>query len=401
MLAQKMKIAVWSNLPTGGARRALHDHVKGLVARGHHVEAWSPPVVKADWMPLPCKEHIVDAGIISDSSNYLQRVIKHIARPTLAMKAMERHSEICAEQMKGFDVLFANTCCQYHSPFIGRFFAGPKVLYLQEPNRFLYEALPRLAWLGPEPGASWRRRLRGIFDAVALRRQAQAELYNAKQFDQILVNSYFSRESVARCYGINSSVCYLGVDTDHFVPGEVPREPFVLGVGACVYPKRVLLAIAAVAAMERPVPKLVWSANHIDPNYAQQCRELAAATGVEFELRELLPDADVLSLMHRATALIYTPRLEPFGYVPLEAAAAGCPVVTVAEGGLRETMTDGLGWIRDPIPTELGGALNSIFAEPGASFDRVRAAREGLVAKWNLEAGIDRLEGHLISATHS
>jgi hypothetical protein len=32
-----MKIAVWYNLPSGGAKRALYYHVRGLVERGHTV----------------------------------------------------------------------------------------------------------------------------------------------------------------------------------------------------------------------------------------------------------------------------------------------------------------------------------------------------------------------------
>jgi hypothetical protein len=30
-----MKIAVWHNLGSGGGKRALYDHVVGLLARGH------------------------------------------------------------------------------------------------------------------------------------------------------------------------------------------------------------------------------------------------------------------------------------------------------------------------------------------------------------------------------
>jgi len=35
-----MKIAVWHNLPSGGGKRALYHHVRGLVERGHRVESW-------------------------------------------------------------------------------------------------------------------------------------------------------------------------------------------------------------------------------------------------------------------------------------------------------------------------------------------------------------------------
>ena len=59
MLAHKMKIAVWSNLPTGGARRALHDHITGLIGKGHQLECWRPPVPNPEWMKMPCPEHEV------------------------------------------------------------------------------------------------------------------------------------------------------------------------------------------------------------------------------------------------------------------------------------------------------------------------------------------------------
>jgi len=34
----RLKIAVWHNLPSGGGKRALYQHVKGLVDRGHDLE---------------------------------------------------------------------------------------------------------------------------------------------------------------------------------------------------------------------------------------------------------------------------------------------------------------------------------------------------------------------------
>lgn len=398
MLAQKMKIAVWSNLPTGGARRALHDHVTGLIPKGHHLEHWRPPVPNPEWMKLPCEEHEVPAGILGDETSYLKRVIKHIARPTLAMQAMERHSQICAEQMNGFDVLFANTCCQYHSPFIGRYFKGPKLLYLQEPNRFLYEALPRLTWLGPEGGVSWRRRLRGVFDMVALRRQAIAELESAKSFDRILVNSYFSAESVAKVYGLSSQVCYLGIDLDKFTPSPMHRESFVLGVGAIATPKRLELAIRGVGAMPGPRPKLVWVGNYTDETYKASLDALAIQHGVDLEWKFLISDIELVGLMQRAACVLYVPRLEPFGYVPLEAAACGASVVTVREGGLRETMTE-IGFLADPTPESIAQQICRVLADPEEAKQKALANIPGIHAQWGLAAATDRLEAHLLEIT--
>src|SRR5438552_6287910 len=47
-----MKIAVWHNLSSGGAKRALYYQVKGLVERGHHVECWSPSTADEKYLPL-------------------------------------------------------------------------------------------------------------------------------------------------------------------------------------------------------------------------------------------------------------------------------------------------------------------------------------------------------------
>jgi len=53
-------------------------------------------------------------------------------------------------------------------------------------------------------------------------------------------------------------------------------------------------------------------------------------------------------LLRRATLLLYTPDSEHFGIVPLEAMAAGVPVLAAATGGPTETVIDGeTGWLRD------------------------------------------------------
>src|SRR5229473_3089346 len=56
-----MKIAIWHNLPSGGGKRALYDHVRGLVARGHEVEGWCPPTADRSYLPLSTivPEHVV------------------------------------------------------------------------------------------------------------------------------------------------------------------------------------------------------------------------------------------------------------------------------------------------------------------------------------------------------
>ena len=352
---------------------------------------------------MPAIEHEIPLKVFPDETTYLRRILKHIMRLTMGISAMKKHSKLAAEAIEkgGFDILFANTCMQYHSPFVGRYTSIPSVLYLQEPNRFLYEALPYLPWVGVPQNSSWRRKLRNIFDLLTIRRQAQEELKNAQSFGTILVNSYFSRESVARSYGLDSKVCYLGIDTERYSPADVTREDMILGVGAIATPKRIELAIKAVGCLPESRRKLVWVSNSVDQTYLGELQSLAKTLSVEFDLRVLISDEELVSLIRKAGCVLYTPRLEPFGYVPLEAAACGTPVVTIAEGGVRETMADGLGWIADPAPEEIAKCIQEIVDDPATASQHVLTFRSQLVEKWNFEASIDRIEGHLLAAVQT
>ena len=59
--------------------------------------------------------------------------------------------------------------------------------------------------------------------------------------------------------------------------------------------------------------------------------------------------------------MIYTPRLEPFGYAPLEANLCGLPVIGIAEGGVRETIIDGINGFL--TPTEDSERLGNIITQ--------------------------------------
>lgn len=405
-----MRIAVWHNLRSGGAKRALYDQVRGLITRGHEVEAWCPPTADREYLPLSdlVREHVVPLTLKIPRATVplLQKLRPLHWSARCRLRAMDRHCSECARQIqaKGFDLLFAGCCIFFHTPLIARHTSIPSVLYLQEPNRPFYESSPELPWVAMSWTRGdlfdfhfWQRGLKRRLKLPGIRVLAREERISAMAFDQILVNSFFSRESVLRAFGLDSKVCYLGVDTERFVHQNKQREDFTLCVAALLPPKNIeflIQSLATISAGRRP--KLVLISNMIDEPYLKQLRSLAKTVEVDFELKHRIADAELIDLLNRARMMLYAPRLEPFGYAPLEANACGLPVVAVAEGGVRETIQDGVnGLLVEHDAHSMAHAVERLLVDDPLHQQLSQGARRVAQEKWSLNPSVDRLERRL------
>ena len=139
------------------------------------------------------------------------------------------------------------------------------------------------------------------------------DLRSAESVDEFVANSAFVAERIKRIYGRDAVVVHPPVDVEFFSAAERTAGGYYLFVGAPVAYKRLDLARAACAKMGR---------------------ELVVAGGgaaTNEELRDLYAGAK---------ALLF-PGLEDFGIVPVEAQAAGCPVIAYGSGGAMETVVGG------------------------------------------------------------
>lgn len=406
MTTRRLRIAVWHNLPSGGGKRALFDHVRGLIGRGHEVQIWCPEQADGEYLPLSdmAKEYRVplDRSVLSrrftlDSVFHDQRAMRQ------QLLAARLHAEQCVAEMakSQFDVLLANSCQYFAVPYLGRCIGLPSVLYLQEPFRPLYEARPEWPWASEKATTktSLMARLKDWSDFQALRLQAREERSNAAAFDRVLVNSRFSRETIARVYALDSSVCYLGIDSDKFFPAESAGAGHIVGCGSLQSAKGVELAVKALGALPAARrPPLIWIANQEDPKYRKDMESLAADLHVEFAVKRMIPDSELIRLLASAVLMIYTSQLEPFGYAPLEANACGTPVVAVAEGGIRETIKDGENGllVSNRDPATLAAAVLRILDNNQLGNEMGLTGRRMVESDWSLQPAIDRLEGELI-----
>jgi glycosyltransferase involved in cell wall biosynthesis len=406
----KMRIAVWHNLPSGGGKRALYYHVRGLVEKGHSIEAWCPSTSNRTYLPLSnlIREHVLPINIPHRNKFMAPTPLlpEFHGDQLREAKALDEHCQRCAEEINrgDFDILFANSSVVHAVSSIGRYVKTKKVLYLQEPNRWLYEAGEGgLPWIAiPAASRSWMqpRYMRWfLFDLIRtqqLRMLARDERLNASAFDLILVNSYFSREGLLRVYGLDSRVCYLGVDTKLFVNHRYPRENFVVSVGALGRQKNVEVTIKAVSKIAVPRPRLVWIANASWEEYYGEMRNLAESRDVTFEVRMNVSDKELVEILNRATAMVYAPRLEPFGLAPLEANACGLPVIAVAEGGVRESIIDGLnGLLVQHQPEAIAHAIQRLVQDKHLTAELSESGSKIVEQKWSVNSAVERLERQL------
>ena len=163
-----------------------------------------------------------------------------------------------------------------------------------------------------------------------LRRQ---DLRGAAGPDVLIANSRHVAARIERCYGRTAEVVHPPVDVQHYL--DVPRDPqdYYLAFGRVVPYKRVDLAVAACARLGVPL-KVAGGGRALEAVRAAT----PPGASVEFLGRVSEPQRD--ELLGEARGLLFGGE-EDFGIVPVEAQAAGLPVIAYGKGGAAETVLDG------------------------------------------------------------
>ncbi len=197
------------------------------------------------------------------------------------------------------------------------------VCYCLTPPRFLWtfdnyvklEGVGRSARLALQPMVPLLRR----WDYLASRRVGH-----------YVAISEVVRERIRRFYGRESTIIYPSIDTRAFPPSDEIDDYFLV-VSRLIPYKRIDLAIQACNRLKLPL-KIVGGGRSLE-----QLQRIAGPT-IEFVGR--LNDAEVRRLYARCRAFLF-PGEEDLGLTPIEAQAAGRPVIAYGQGGTRETILDG------------------------------------------------------------
>jgi len=187
---------------------------------------------------------------------------------------------------------------------------------------------------------------------AALRRWDRAA---ADRVDHFIAISTEIQERIRRFYGRESTIIYPPVDTARFrpvLPEEV--EDYFLVVSRHVPYKRLDLAVQACTALGLPLKV---------GGRGRDTERLRALAGPTVEFLGYIPEDELPGLMARCRAFLF-PGLEDFGIAPLQANAAGRPVIAYAGGGALDTVIPGVTGERFPEQTveSLAAALRAFEA---------------------------------------
>jgi alpha-1,3/alpha-1,6-mannosyltransferase len=250
--------------------------------------------------------------------------------------------------------------------------------------------------------------------------------------DTIVVNSNFTKSVFAEAFPALKSrspgVVYPCVDTDASDTFENtrplwPSKKVLLSINRFEKKKDVALAIRAYAGLspvERKDTRLVIAGGY-DPKvaentitYTELCeladsmklkhataKTVTSAQSVPHDTSILflhsVPSAFKATLLSTARLLVYTPRNEHFGIVPLEAMLAGTPVLAANEGGPTETVISGqTGWLRDVSKVQEWTEVMRIALEDGDGEQRLREmgkwGKQRVIAEFSKDKMGERLE---------
>lgn len=154
---------------------------------------------------------------------------------------------------------------------------------------------------------------------------------SAQRVDRYVANSQFVAKRIEKYYRRSSDVIYPPVAIDSFDASQ-PAEDFYLSVGQLVRYKRIDLLVEAFNQLQRRL--VVIGDGDMLPALRRMAKPNVQLLGRQsFEI--------IRSYYSRCRALVF-PGIEDFGMVPVEAMASGKPVIAFSQGGVRESVIDGL-----------------------------------------------------------
>ena len=225
----------------------------------------------------------------------------------------------------------------------------------------------------------------------------RADLRAAQRPDYYVTISEYAREAIRKYYGREAVVIHPPVEITSFQRGAALRQEvrcslsvpsstvrsatplssssihaensYYVTTSRQVNWKRIDLAVKACMMTQRKLLVVGEGPEH------KKLVRMASGSGL-VEFLPLMDKSELVEYLAKAKGYLF-PSMEPFGIAPVEALAAGCPVIAYGEGGSRDYIRDGKNGVLFKKQTAKSLA-EAILKFEKMKFNRERVARTAL-----------------------
>lgn len=396
-MKQKMKIAIiHPDLGIGGAERLIVDAAVELASHGHNVHVFTAHHDKSRCF----EETLVGLFPVTVYGAFLPRHIFY------------RFHAVCAY----LRCIFVAICVLLWWPTFDIILADQvsviiPLLKIKKLHKILFYChFPDL--LLAQHTTTLRRMYRTPIDFIEEKTTGMADL--------VLVNSRFTAATFAKTFrhlnaqGVRPAVLYPAVNVEQF-EGPCAYKLNFLSINRFERKKNIGLAISAFAMLHAFEGDILQGQNLAEVTltvaggfdkrlkenveYLQELQSLAEREGVSDRVKFVTScsTAERNALLSECICVLYTPKDEHFGIVPLEAMAAQKPVIACNSGGPVETIRhDVTGFLCDPTPLEFSRVMSKLVSNPQIAERMGKEARQHVCETFSTKMFGQRLNRYVM-----
>lgn len=366
-------------LGIGGAERVIVDAAVGLQERGHLVRMFVP-----DRQERRQLDEVAAGRLdIRTHGDFLPRHLRQRLRAPLAIARASWAACAMVAREPPYDVVVCDVV-SHVVPLLRRLTRAKIVFYCSFPDALL-----------TPPRAGLYRAYRWPVDRL--------EEWGLAAAHRVLVNSKFTasmvRQTFPRLADVPLEVLHPGVEVMDDIGDPDATASIFLSVSRFDPLKNLALAVESLAVLRGLLSPEIFAsvslvlAGHYDGRLAEQRAAMddlharVARHGLEDHVSfSISPsDAERRVILARSLACLYTPAAEHYGIVPVEAMAAGRPVIAVNAGGPTETIRHGeTGLLCPPQPEAFAEAMRLLV------LDRPRALQMGRAGRAHVTRSLSR-----------
>jgi glycosyltransferase involved in cell wall biosynthesis len=375
----------------GGGVRLMLELGLGLVRRGHRVT-------------VACHDHSADDAFAEASGQLeIRSVRRGFASPPASNAALARRFWLDMPKVARLVPADADVINAHEWPAL-------------RPGRIAARRLSKpLVWTRNDESL-WERAVvpqHTIYGDLRMSRRllraavCWPDLLDARRCDAIVVLSALQVEMVRRSYRMEAIVAGVGPADDFFAPPQraaarvrlgIADDVFlVVGSGILVEHRRFEDLVEAMALLgdESSIHALIVGSDHVDPGYGDRLAALIAEHDLEDRVRlprRSLSDGELRDTYVAADAFAILSQRYAWGLAPLEALAAGTPVILTPGAGVVDILTGraGVQVVPRKDPAALAEAIRRWRS--GAGREGIESTRMWLREEYSIDSYVERME---------